>query len=233
MHLTILLRLLREDCPDPFVGGINLDHELSQRVWHGEDGGRGEATLEGLEGCLRLWRPVELHLRGGKSMERRSYCAKASDEPPVKVSKSEELLNLFAAIRCGPLSHSANFSRVHLHSSRGYDEAQEGDSVGMEHTLFCFDIESVIQQSFQDFGHVVLVSVKVRGVNEDVVEVHINKKVQEVSKYVVNHGLEYSRCICESKRHDQVFIMATWGIKSCLPLVPLSNSNQMVSVAKV
>ena len=39
-------------------------------------------------------------------MERGSYRAKASDEPPVEVIKPKELLNVLAAIRCGPKNRS-------------------------------------------------------------------------------------------------------------------------------
>ena len=102
-----------------------------------------------LECLLSLGRPVELHLCGGKSMERGRYCAEASDEPPVKVSKPQELLNLLAAVRCRPICHSANFSRIHLHSSRSYSEAQEGDGVGMKHTFFGFDIQVVSNSLFK------------------------------------------------------------------------------------
>jgi len=69
-------------------------------------------------------------------MEGSSYCAEASDKPPVKVSKPQELLHFFAAIRHRPLSHSAYFSLIHLHPSRGYDKSQEGDGVGMELPFF-------------------------------------------------------------------------------------------------
>lgn len=73
-------------------------------------------------------------------MQRSRYCAEAFDEQPVKVSKNrdprpKELLNFLAAIRCGPFSHSANFSRVHLHPSRGYNEAKEEDRIGMKLSL--------------------------------------------------------------------------------------------------
>ena len=71
---------------------------------------------------------------------RSSYCAKASDESPVEVSEPYEMLNLLAAIRCRPLSHSTQFSWIHLYFSRGYDEAQEGDSVGLKSTFLGFDV---------------------------------------------------------------------------------------------
>ena len=89
-------------------------------------------------------------------MEGCSYCAKASDEPPVKVSKPQELLNSLAVIR---RRYSTYFSRIHLHPSRGYDKAQEGDGVGMKLTFFCFDIQVIVEKTFKDLAYVVFVSV--------------------------------------------------------------------------
>ena len=102
-----------------------------------------------LECLLSLQQPVELHLCGRKSIERGSYCAEASDEQPVKVSKPQELLNLVAAVSCRPSCHSANFGRIHLHSSRSYNEAQEGDGVGMKHTFLALTYKSLSNSLFK------------------------------------------------------------------------------------
>lgn len=55
MHLPNLLRSLRENCPDPLVGCVNLYHKLPLGIWHREDMRRREAGLKALEGSLRLW----------------------------------------------------------------------------------------------------------------------------------------------------------------------------------
>ena len=100
--------------------------------------------LEGLERLFSLWGPSEWHLCGNESMERSGYGAEASDKSPIKVSKSQELLNLLATVRCRPFCYSANLSQVHLYFSRGYNEAQERDRFGMKHTFFVFDIQIVL-----------------------------------------------------------------------------------------
>lgn len=94
-------------------------------------------------------------------MERRSYCANASDKPLAKVSKAQELLNFVTAIRRGPLSHCTHFSRIHLHSSRGYSEAQGGGSFILKLTFFCFYIQVVVNEPLEDLANVVFVSVQV------------------------------------------------------------------------
>ena len=105
-------------------------------IRQGEDRGRGEQMLEVPECLFSLGGPTKGDLGGGKSMERNSYCAEAPDKLPV--CKSLELLNLFAAVWSRPICHSTHFSRIHLYSSRGYNEAQEQDSIGMKNTALTY-----------------------------------------------------------------------------------------------
>ena len=102
-------------------------------------------------------------------MEGCSDVAKVPDKSPVKVGKPQELLNLFATIRCRPLSHSTDFSWVHLHLSRGYDEAQEGYSVSMKLALFSFDVQFVLQQSLENLTNMVNMGVRVWGKDQDII----------------------------------------------------------------
>ena len=198
-----------------------------------EDGGGGEPTLECTERLLGFGAPLELPLWRRESMERSCYRAEASEKPPVKVSKPEELLNLLAAVGGWPLGHSANFSRVHLYTSGGYDEVQERDSVGMEQTLFCFDIQVISQQSFENLVDVITVGVEVRRVNENIINVNIDKAIKKISENIVNHGLKNCGGISESERHNSIFVVATGGVERSFPLVPLPDADQMVGVSKV
>lgn len=86
-----------------------------------------------------------------EGVERSSYCAEVSDETPVDVRKTQELLTLLAAMRS--LSYSTNFNRVHLDLSRGYDEDQEQYHTSMIFDLFCFHIQLVLQQSLEYLTH--------------------------------------------------------------------------------
>ena len=165
-------------------------------------------------------------------MERSSYCAKASDKPPMKVCKSQELLNLFAAVWCRPFCHSGNFSRVHLHFSRGYDEAQEQDRFGMKNTFLCFDIQVMFYQSLKNLVDMNFVCSEVRRIDQNVIQINIHKMIQKVSQNVIDHGLENCRCTGETKGHHTILIVAAGCVKTGFPLVSLSDMDQVVCVGE-
>ena len=60
----------------------------------------------------------------------------------------------------------------------------------MEQTLFCFDIQVISQQSFENLVDVITVGVEVRRVNENIINVNIDKAIKKISENIVNHGLK-------------------------------------------
>ena len=56
--------------------------------------GRGEGSLEGLEGCLRLGSPLKLGPLAGQRGEGIGQGRVAHDELPVEVGKAQERLHL-------------------------------------------------------------------------------------------------------------------------------------------
>ena len=61
------------------------------------------------------------------------------------------------------------------------------------------------------------------GKNQDVIQVHVDKPVQEVRKRIINESFAHRRGVSEAKRHHQVLIVPPMG-----PLVSLLNPNEMV-----
>lgn len=57
--------------------------------------------------------------------------------------------------------------------------------------------------------------------------------IQHVTEDVIHKGLEHNGSIGETKRHDQIFIMANVGVEGGPPFVPFMNANQVVGVAEV
>ena len=51
------------------------------------------------------------------------------------------------------------------------------------------------------------------GKHQDVVEVYDDKGVQEVSQHVVDQGLENSRGVSQTERHDEVLKVSQVSIK--------------------
>ncbi len=71
------------------------------------------------------------------------------------------------------------------------------------------------------------------GVNKDVVQVDEDMFVEHVTEHVIDEGLEDGRGISEAKGHDKVFVMPGGHVEGRLPLVPLSDADQVVGVAEV
>lgn len=69
--------------------------------------------------------------------------------------------------------------------------------------------------------------------DQDVIQVHEDVLIKHVAEDVVDEGLEHSRSVGETKRHDQVFIMANRGVERRLPFVPFTDANKVVGIAEV
>ncbi len=59
------------------------------------------------------------------------------------------------------------------------------------------------------------------------------KAVNHVTEDVINQGLEHSGDIGQSKWHDQVLKVSQGGVECHLPLVSITDSDQVVCVTQV
>src|SRR5467141_5148160 len=71
------------------------------------------------------------------------------------------------------------------------------------------------------------------GEDEDIVEVDHYEDVSHVSEDVIHEGLERSRSIGESNRHNQEFERAILGVKCCVPLMARGDANIVVASPQV
>ena len=71
------------------------------------------------------------------------------------------------------------------------------------------------------------------GKNQNVIQINKHKKVNHVTQNIIYQGLKNSWGISESKGHHLVLIVSRGGVKSCLPLITLSDANEVISIAKV
>ena len=60
-----------------------------------------------------------------------------------------------------------------------------------------------------------------------------DKPIKHVPEHIVDQGLEDCRGIGEAKGHHQVFVMPSGSVECSLPLIPLSDADEVVSIAKV
>lgn len=72
---------------------------------------------------------------------------------------------------------------------------------------------------------------KVISVNKYIFTVDKHKLVEKVSFKIVDQVMEYSRCIAESKWHDQVFKMTNMGFECYFLLIPSYDTDKMVSIS--
>lgn len=69
------------------------------------------------------------------------------------------------------------------------------------------------------------------GEDENVFQVHKHKAIEEISEYIINQCLENCWGISESEY--QVFKVAQGSVKSSLPLITFSDSNQVIGISQV
>ncbi len=74
---------------------------------------------------------------------------------------------------------------------------------------------------------------QVPGVDQDIVDVHNNKLVEELPKHLVHKPLENGRGVGEAIRHDPVFIVARGGNERRLPLVAFPDMNKIIGATHV
>jgi len=77
------------------------------------------------------------------------------------------------------------------------------------------------------------VSSGVGGEDQDVVKVCKDGDVKEVVEEVVDDGLEGGQCVCQAKGQDKSLKVAISCMKRHLPLVPLSDLDQVVGPSDV
>ena len=91
----------------------------------------------------------------------------------------------------------------------------------MEHALLGLHKQPVLQKSVEYLTDVVSMFLGSPGKHQDVVEVHDDKGVQEISQHVVDQGLENSRGVSQTERDDEVLKVSQVSVKPRLPFIPL------------
>lgn len=99
----------------------------------------------------------------------------------------------------------------------------------MKFILLGLDIKLVLEETLQDLANMLDMRLLVRREDQYIIQVDKNKVMQKVPKDVIYQCLENSWSVSQAKRHHQIRIMTAGGVKSSLPLIPLHDSDQMMS----
>ena len=96
----------------------------------------------------------------------------------------------------------------------------------MPFTFFWLEIKSVGTEALEDVSDVLAMGGEVRGVDEDVVEVDHNARVQHVGEDAIDKVLERGRGISETERHYQPLEGAIAGVEGGLPFVFIGDATK-------
>jgi hypothetical protein len=103
----------------------------------------------------------------------------------------------------------------------------------MELAFLEIDLELGLRQQLQDLLDVGDVSDFVGRIDQNIVEVDDDDRIETLTEDVIQEGLKGSRGICEAKGHDKVFEVTITGTESGLPFLAFSDSDEIVSAFQV
>lgn len=66
----------------------------------------------------------------------------------------------------------------------------------MKLTFLHFYVQLVFKESLQYSTDVHLVLLEVLGKDQNIIELHEHKDIEEISEHIINKSLKYCRCIC-------------------------------------
>jgi hypothetical protein len=91
----------------------------------------------------------------------------------------------------------------------------------------------VVLQLLQDLLDQPYVRLLVLGVDEYIINIDDHSFVEQLVRDLVDHRLERSGCIAQTKRHYQVLKQAISRAEGCFPLIALGDADKVVTVLQV
>ena len=168
-----------------------------------------------------------------KLSERDGYVRVISNESVIKVSETEEGLDLFDLLRGRPIADDLNLRGVHLETTGADDKAKEVGRFDAELAFLDLGIKIVGAEAAQYLSYMVVVIGRVIGVDEDVVQVDHDADIQEILEDVIHELLEGGRCIGEAVMHDVELVRTVLCVERGLPLVAVGYVDKIVGTTKV
>ncbi len=134
MKLTVPRGLLRQNSSHSNIWRIHFNYEGQLWIGEGQDGCRGESSLEQLKCLISPFGPLELPW-GLLGKGCKGFCngAEIPYKSPIKICKTKKALYLSDRTRLGPVQDCMGLSRIHLDAAIGNNEPKGGDSWYMKH----------------------------------------------------------------------------------------------------
>lgn len=104
----------------------------------------------------------------------------------------------------------------------------------MKLTLFQIYIKTIFPQLFQDpLYDIYKWLAEVFGIDQNIIQIHVNKDIKFLNKNLVNIILKTSWCIKKTKKQDLVLKVTVSGTKGCFLLITFSNSHPMIGTNEI
>ncbi len=110
--------------------------------------------------------------------------------------------------RQGPVPDGLDLPLVHLDPIHTEVVAEELDRGAVEFTLLELQVEVVFPELPEDLRHVMVIFGQVPGVDQNIVNVHDDKPVEELPEHLIHKSLEDGRGFGKAIRHNPIFIVA-------------------------
>ena len=205
------------------VGGIRVEDEGGFGAGEGNDEERGREEggfegIEGVDGSLRQ-RGRKGDSGAGQVGEGGSDLGVVFDEAAVEASEAKEGTGGGEVKGQGPGGDGGDFAGVGGDTGGGDDVAEEaGRSLG-EGALGDLDLEVSRVEGREDKVEVLEVLILGLGVDQNIVEVHDDKLVEEGLEDALHEAHEGGGGIGEAEGHDGEFIAAVAGLEGGLVYV--------------
>ena len=151
----------------------------------------------------------------------------------VKIHKAQELPELGAVGGPLPLRHHPDLLGVGPDAPLLQEMAKEFHGCSVEHALLGLNKQPVFEQSVEYLADMASMFLGSPGKHQDVIEVDSDKGVKDILQHVIDKGLENSRGVSQTERHDEVLKVSQVSVKPRLPFIPLSDTYQVVRIEQV
>ena len=120
-------------------------------------------------------------------------------------------MNLMNGGRRFPTHHLLYFAGVNLDAFTGDSVTQKFDCVQLEFTLGEFRKQLMISEALKNNTQMLFMFYLVLGIDQNVIDENHDKLVKFRHEYRVHEIHEISGSICETERHNQIFIETISG----------------------
>jgi hypothetical protein len=232
-RLKSVALVLLEDGTNSKARCISGDNEGEERIGNAEDWGASQGGLQGVEGGLCLGGPQVQDVLVCELNQWGCDARIVRDKSMVVVADAKEGLQFFQCLGDWPGLDGLDLLGVGRNALIRDDVAEVGHGGFKELALGDLAIELVLLQEGEDLSDVFMVFGVILAEDQNVVNVHDDRFVEEGVEDILNQGLKGGRGIRETKRHHLVLVMPVSYVEGSLVDVILMDVDLIISPPEV